>query len=338
MRIKSSAGSHRLNYLSIIFIFILLYISSRYSFLLFHCLAEIFSVFVAFGIFTVAWNVRRYLDNNYLLFIGIAYLFIGGIDLIHTLSYKGMAVFGGYGPNLPTQLWIAARYMESVSLLIAPFLLHRTLKINRIFIIYLVITVGLVAAIFSGGFFPDCFVEGKGLTPFKKASEYLISIILFCSVMLVYYNRSEFSRSVYQQLIASIILTIFAELAFTFYIEVYGLSNLIGHFLKIISFYLIYKAIIETGLVRPYEVLFRNLQKSEGKLRRERDQLQHALDEIKTLRGILPICANCKKIRDDAGYWTQIEAYIKNHSEADFSHSICPGCAKELYPNIKVFD
>lgn len=61
--------------------------------------------------------------------------------------------------------------------------------------------------------------------------------------------------------------------------------------------------------------------------------LKKALGEIKTLSGLLPICANCKKIRDDKGYWNKIEIYIKNHSEADFSHSICPDCAKELYQN-----
>jgi hypothetical protein len=62
-------------------------------------------------------------------------------------------------------------------------------------------------------------------------------------------------------------------------------------------------------------------------------KLQDALDKIKVLRGIIPICASCKKIRDDKGYWNQIESYIKEHSDADFSHSICPDCAKKLYPD-----
>ena len=61
-------------------------------------------------------------------------------------------------------------------------------------------------------------------------------------------------------------------------------------------------------------------------------ELRDALSKIKTLSGMLPICASCKKIRDDKGYWTQIESYIKHHSEAEFSHSICPECAKKLYP------
>jgi hypothetical protein len=61
-------------------------------------------------------------------------------------------------------------------------------------------------------------------------------------------------------------------------------------------------------------------------------ELQKALDKVKTLSGMLPICASCKKIRDDKGYWNKIEAYIEKHSEAEFSHGICPECAKELYP------
>ncbi len=67
-------------------------------------------------------------------------------------------------------------------------------------------------------------------------------------------------------------------------------------------------------------------------------ELQVALAEVTTLRGIIPICASCKKVRDDKGYWNQIESYIRDHSEADFSHGICPECAKELYPDFKIYD
>jgi membrane-bound ClpP family serine protease len=59
---------------------------------------------------------------------------------------------------------------------------------------------------------------------------------------------------------------------------------------------------------------------------------EKALDEVKILRGFLPICSSCKKIRDDQGYWNQIEGYIRDHSEAEFSHGICPECAVKLYP------
>ena len=63
-------------------------------------------------------------------------------------------------------------------------------------------------------------------------------------------------------------------------------------------------------------------------------ELKNALLQIKQLSGLLPICASCKKIRDDKGYWKQIEIYIRDHSEAEFSHSICPECKKKLYPEL----
>lgn len=64
--------------------------------------------------------------------------------------------------------------------------------------------------------------------------------------------------------------------------------------------------------------------------------LQKTLKEVKTLSGLIPICASCKKIRDDKGYWNQIESYISKHSDADFSHGICPECAKTLYPDFEL--
>ena len=78
------------------------------------------------------------------------------------------------------------------------------------------------------------------------------------------------------------------------------------------------------------------------KIEREREhlieELKGALSRVKRLSGMLPICASCKKIRDDKGYWNQIEAYISEHSEADFSHGLCPECANKLYPELGPFN
>ena len=249
------------------------YLSSLYSYLLFHSLVELFSIVVAFGIFMLAWNSRRFLDNNYLLFIGIAYFFIGGLDLIHTLAYKGMGVFPGYGSNLPTELWIAARYVESSSLLIAPLVLGRKLRPGFVFLGYAVGISLLLATIFYWNVFPQCFVEGVGLTSFKKVSEYIISLILIGSMILLLRSRRQFDRGVLRLLVASIAITIGSELAFTFFVDLYGLSNLIGHLFKILSFYLIYKALIEIGLGKPYDLLFRNLKQSEESLARSNTEL-----------------------------------------------------------------
>ena len=74
-------------------------------------------------------------------------------------------------------------------------------------------------------------------------------------------------------------------------------------------------------------------KKTEAEREKLIKDLTEALAEVNTLSGLLPICASCKKIRDDKGYWNQIEEYIRDHSEAEFSHSICPECTKKLYPD-----
>jgi len=65
------------------------------------------------------------------------------------------------------------------------------------------------------------------------------------------------------------------------------------------------------------------------------DELKQALAEVRTLKGIVPICANCKNVRDDQGYWNRVESYLNEHTEADFTHAVCPDCMKRLYPQFK---
>jgi PAS domain S-box-containing protein len=440
--------------------FLGLYAARLYSYLLFHCLAELFSVVIACSIFVIAWNTRKIADNHYFLFIGIAYLFVGVVDLFHTLAYRGMGVFGGYTANLPTQLWIAARYLESVSLLAAPLFFHRKLKVYTVFAAYSLAVGLLILGIFVFRSFPDCFVDGVGLTFFKVASEYVICAILVAAIAVLLKSRDCLDVYVVKLLSASMVVTVLSEMSFTLYRDVYGLFNMLGHYMKVVSFYLIYKAVIEKGLTQPYTTIFRELKRSETLLQQSREEqriifdsdpswiyyknrenqfvrvnqsfadvmgmpkdrlegrslfdiyareeaeaswrddkevvesgepklniiesietskgrlwvqvnkvpyrdtqgqiegiigfavditerrraetekeklieeLQKALSEVKTLSGLLPICSSCKKIRNDEGYWEQIEGYIKDRSDADFSHGICPDCAKRMYPEI----
>ena len=72
-------------------------------------------------------------------------------------------------------------------------------------------------------------------------------------------------------------------------------------------------------------------RKVEENLRETNRRLTESIAQVRVLRGLLPICAACKKVRDDKGYWQQIEEYVREHSEADFSHCICPDCARKLY-------
>lgn len=247
-----------------------------YNFLLFHNLVEMFSVIIAFGIFMVAWNSRRFHHSSFFLFIGIAYFFVGFVDMLHNLSYEGMGVFNRYAPNLSTQLWLIARGMESLSLFAAPLLPGRKLNVNLVLSLFTTLTFTLLAAVFLVDIFPECYNPVTGLTPFKKISEYIISSILVASIVLLLKKKKNFDPAVLRLVALSIFLTIASELAFTLYIEVYGLFNLFGHLLKLVSFYIIYKAIIETTLKNPYNLLFRKLKQHEEELEKAREAAENA--------------------------------------------------------------
>jgi sigma-B regulation protein RsbU (phosphoserine phosphatase) len=90
----------------------------------------------------------------------------------------------------------------------------------------------------------------------------------------------------------------------------------------------------DPGELRSRIEVGRRMVEMQDALATKIEELHRALDQIKTLRGIVPICSNCKKIRDDQGYWNQVEVYVRDHTEAEFSHSVCPECRKELYPEI----
>jgi PAS domain S-box-containing protein len=255
-----------------------LYLVSLYSYLLFHTLVEMFCIVVAAAIFVIVWNARRLLDSDYLLFLGISFLFVALLDSLHTLTYKGMGVFPGTEANVPTQLWIASRYLQGLAFLVAPAFLTRRIPARWTVAGGILFACLIVASVFIWPIFPDAYIEGQGLTPFKIASEYVISGMLLLGGFFLWQRRQALDPAVWRWLAAAILFNVGAELSFTFYLDVYDLSNLIGHFFKAISFYFIYKAVVETGLVRPYSLLFRELKRSEVGLREERDLISAILE------------------------------------------------------------
>ena len=251
-----------------------LYALSLYRFLLFHTVVELFTVSVAFAIFMIVWNSRRYVQNSYLLFIGMSYLFVGGFDLLHTLAYEGMGVFPAHDANLATQLWIGTRYLESMAFLIAPLMVRRRFRTNLVLSGYTLVSALMLLSIFSWKVFPVCFNTETGLTPFKNVSEYVIIGILGASLVALRRKAAALDPRVLRWISISIILTIASEFVFTLYASPEGPRNAVGHLLKLASFFLVYKALIEVGLREPYSVFYRDLKRRERELEHARDDLE----------------------------------------------------------------
>lgn len=245
---------------------IVLIVISRYNYLLFHTLAELFAIIVGVLMFVVAFYTHSFSRENFLIYLGVGYFWIAILDLIHTLLYKGMSIYSSDVLDHFVQFWIANRYIESLLLLTAPIFLLRKVSISWTFIGYGVIAL-LTYIIIMNNHFPTTFIEGEGLTDFKIFSEYIISFILLMALVNLWFHRNFLKPGLFPFLSTAIVLTIFAELAFTSFISVYGPANLIGHLFKLFSFWLIFYSIVRLSLQEPYEKLvesetrFRNLFK-----------------------------------------------------------------------------
>jgi PAS domain S-box-containing protein len=277
-----------------------LYLTSLVSYNLFHIIIELICIIIAFGIFIVAWNAKNFFSNHYLLFISIGFLFVSIIDITHTIVYKGLEVFVFIDPtsNLATQLWIAAGYLQALFMIIAPVFLTRKMNIGLVFKIFFLVVLFIFVSVFYYNIFPIMYVEGLGPTLINKVSEYLILLIFVGSAVFLVIKRKYLNENVFKYILTSIIFTIASELAFSTYLSSYHFSNLIGSFLKIISFSLIYKVIVETGVKNPLSYIFRNLEQSNEKIK-------NSELKFRTLVDIAPSAVILTNNKGEISLWNQ---------------------------------
>ncbi len=246
---------------------VFLWLVSLYNFALYHTTVEFITIAISVAIFLLVWKSRRIIDNNYLLFVGITFVFIAILDFFHTLVYQGVGIFPDGGGALSTRFWIAARYLQAVTFLAAPLFIRRNIRLDLVALVYLAADGLIVASIFIFNTFPVTYIPGTGLTPFKIVSEYIISLFLIASVVLLYRNREAFDRQVFNNLVIAIFLVIASELTFTEYASFTDIFSLLGHVFRVVAYFFFYRAIIEVGQEKPYNLIYRTLTESEKKYR-----------------------------------------------------------------------
>ncbi|MDO9025541.1 MASE3 domain-containing protein [Zwartia sp.] len=252
-----SSKLHTQVWLPLLLILGLALAASRVNFLFFHTVAEMLSIVIAFTAMIVASQSKAFIQNTFVVYLATVIGWCAVIDFLHTLAYDGMNLLPTDGPNPATQLWIAARMLQAIALVISPLLLVYQVRLTSVHLALALICTVLVALIATGNF-PDMFISGEGLTPLKIYSEYVIIAFLVITLIAYWKYRARIAEKLFVYLSLAIVTAILSEFAFTKYVSVYSTANMVGHLLKICTYWFIYLALVDTTLSQPFSLLSRS--------------------------------------------------------------------------------
>jgi signal transduction histidine kinase len=233
-------------------------VMEKSSYLVFHNVAEFFSIMVSLCVFSVGWYTYDQSKDQRSLFLGTAFLVVGLLDFMHTLSNAAMPAFiTPNSTNKSTQFWIAARLLDASAFLASAFVYPEkqnrgvsktTMMTGAVALTLLIFT----AITFFPAYLPATAIQGIGLTPFKRLLEFVV-IILLASSWVVYWKRmAKTGDSNLVYFLAALIICIFSEAVFASYKTGFDTYNVLGHIYKVVAFYLIYKGIFTSAVRKPY--------------------------------------------------------------------------------------
>lgn len=225
----------------------------QFGVLLFHTIAELFSVMVGILMLVIVWNTQRFTHNDFLVYLGIGYFWIALLDTWHTFTVKGIPFFHVNDSEVTLHFWIYARTIEALLLLSATLFLTKKLNPRFAFVAGGLLSAVVVWASFSLTY--PVMLTHEGLTSFKIGAEFLVIGILLATMFIYISKRQLLAPKVLIYLLASLTLTVFAELFFTLYTDFNGIPFVIGHLFKFLSFWMIYQAIVHTTLTEPFSVM-----------------------------------------------------------------------------------
>jgi PAS domain S-box-containing protein len=262
------------------------------TYLVFHNVAEFFSIMVSLSVFSVGWCTFEQSRDRHALFLGSAFLAVALLDFMHTMSNAAMPAFiSPNSTNKSTQFWIAARLINSSAFLVSAYVYP--MKENRWLTKYTLMAaavaisgVAFTLIVFFPSALPATAVQGVGLTPLKRYLEFLVILLLFCAVA-AYWKRM--ARTGNRDLViypAALIICIYSEIFFASYKTGFDTYNVLGHIYKVIAFYLIYKGVFISSVNHPYL----SLSDAIEKLRMEtvsRSDLETEVEERKKAEKVL---------------------------------------------------
>lgn len=248
------------------------------SFLGAHTALEFFSIAVSYFIALQGWLQFPYTLSRRYILIGAVFLAIGSLDLMHTLSYKGMPVFiNGNQVQLTTWFWLAARLTEAVCCLLILNRENVSVKKNGQLVyaaaILYILAVSLMVIKYNT-LLPLLFAEGSGVTDIKITIEYFIGVLHFMTMILIFCRSTINEDSCWPKLFTVFGILLMSELFFTLYEDVYAIENFLGHVYKVVGYYLLLQAIFVPNIVEPYI----RAKQTEEQLDRQAEKFRNAFE------------------------------------------------------------
>ncbi|MBP2641827.1 MAG: hypothetical protein H6Q66_2778 [Firmicutes bacterium] len=287
-----------------------IYYSTQY--LGIHTLLELLSVFIVFSIFSMVLLMRDGLKEyhgKFLLRVGLGFLAVGGIDLLHALSYPGMPeIITASSFQKAIALWIFGKYLVAV-LFLSAFVRHQWENYNSPYLSQITWAINLavigIALLLAGPYLPlipPLYIEGQGLTPLKIQLEYGVVFLYALICLALLRSRERMKESVRDHLISFIVFSIGSEIAFSVYRDYADTYNLLGHIYKIVAYYYLFKAVYMAGIVTHFYILSEMAKMSADLLRG-----QHTIPEILDIQ--------MKKLRELVPHLERITVYYKRSED-----------------------
>lgn len=237
---------------------ILLKVLNVTSYIVWHNIFELSSIIIAICIFCASYYSFEQNQNFRYLFLGSMLLLMGFVDFFHTLSFKGMPDFliSNTTANRATTFWIIARLIGGFGLLAASIIPTKTkFKFHKVSFFILPILISLLIlhlVTYYPGLIPQMYIEGEGLTDTKVFLEFVVMLLILSAIfnLLRHYKKNEDKFTI--TITCALLIGIFSELSFTLYVDVYGIYNYIGHLLKFVMYFMIFRVTFIKNIRLPY--------------------------------------------------------------------------------------
>jgi hypothetical protein len=247
---------------AIVLVVALVGLTSLVSFLLFHTVAEVLFAVVGFGVLIMAVALRRFLDDDFPVFVGIAVGAASLLQLVHMLDFPGMNVVSG-SPDSSSHVWVFARTLMAVSFVIAPSVLGRRLRLRLTAVLYAVVAALGLMAVYWWSVFPSAYDLDGGPTRFKTASAYLISGLFAVAALLLWRRRAMLPGHSFALVVAALVASVLAELWLAVHTGSQTWPDVVGLVFLVLSAILVYLGLVEDTLARPHALAVSDLREAK---------------------------------------------------------------------------